>query len=71
MKEPPPVRCLSPETVGGYWIIRVYSKEEAIRWALEFPLTDGTTIEIRQMQEFDDFPADVREVAAGFLEKQS
>src|SRR5512134_3826217 len=47
------------EVLGGYWIIDVKSKQEAIDWAKRCPATENETIEIRQVQELDDFPADV------------
>jgi hypothetical protein len=51
------------ETLGGYWMIQVNSKEEAIEWATRCPASDNEIIEIRQVQELKDFPADVQ--AAG------
>lgn len=59
------------ETLGGYWMIRVQSKEEAIEWASRCPAADNEIIEIRQVQEFSDFPADVQAAAAGFPEMQA
>jgi hypothetical protein len=59
------------EVVGGYWIIQVESKEEAIQWASRCPPSDDAVIEIRQVQEMSDFPADVQEAAAGFSELQA
>ena len=56
------------EVVGGYWMIQVKSKEEAIEWASRCPGSENETIEIRQVQELSDFPADVKEAAAGFGE---
>jgi hypothetical protein len=58
------------EVVGGYWMIQVKSKEEAIEWARRCPGSDNETIEVRQVQEFDDFPADVQAAAEGFQEMQ-
>jgi hypothetical protein len=54
------------EVVGGYWMIQVRSREEAIQWASRCPASDNEVIEVRQVQEFDDFPADVQKAAAGF-----
>jgi hypothetical protein len=51
------------EVIGGYWMIQVKSKEEAIEWASRCPASDNEVIEIRQVQEFSDFPADVRQAA--------
>jgi len=44
------------EVVGGYWMIQVRSKEEAVEWASRCPGSDNEVIEIRQMMEFGDFP---------------
>ena len=52
------------EVVGGYWMIQVNSKEEAIEWAKRYPGSPNEVIEIRQVQEMSDFPSDVREAAA-------
>ena len=49
------------EVIGGYWLIQVKSKEEAIQWAMRCPGGENEIIEIRQVQEFSDFPADVQE----------
>lgn len=59
------------EVVGGYWMIQVKSKEEAIEWAKRCPATENEVIEIRQVQELSDFPEDVQEVAAQFPEMQT
>jgi hypothetical protein len=59
------------EVVGGYWMIQVKSREEAIEWASRCPASDNEVLEIRQVQEFLEFPADVQEAAAGFREMQS
>jgi hypothetical protein len=59
------------EVLGGYWMIEVASKEEAIAWAKRCPASNNETIEIRQVQEMSDFPADVQQAAAGFAELQS
>ena len=56
------------EVLGGYWMIQVKSKEEAIEWASRCPASENEVIEVRQVQEFSDFPSDVREAAAGFVE---
>lgn len=58
----------SKEVLGGYWMIRVNSKEEAIEWAKRCPGSPNETIEIRQVQEFEDFPQDIQKAAQGFKE---
>jgi hypothetical protein len=59
------------EVLGGYWMIQVKSKEEAVEWASRCPASGNEIIEVRQVQEFADFPADVQEAAAGFPEMQA
>lgn len=39
------------EIIGGYWLIDVKSKEEAVDWAKKVPAKDGDIIEIRQIFE--------------------
>jgi predicted lactoylglutathione lyase len=59
------------EVLGGYWMIEVGSKEEAVAWASRCPASPNEVIEVRQVQEMSDFPADVRKAAAGFSELQA
>ena len=61
----------SKEVLGGYWMIEVKSREEAISWARRCPASNNEIIEIRQVQEMSDFPADVQAAAAGFTELQA
>ncbi len=53
----------SKEVLGGYWMIKVSSREEAIAWARRAPAEDGDLIEVRQVFENEDFPAEVRAAA--------
>jgi hypothetical protein len=50
------------EAVGGYWILQVRSREEAIEWFRRAPVADGEIIEVRQ---FFEMPDDVQEASAG------
>jgi len=50
------------EVIGGYWLIDVSSKEEAVEWASRCP-GENCAIEVRQMFEMDEFPADVQAAA--------
>ena len=54
------------EVISGYWIIQVRSREEAIEWAKRAPMSNNEVIEVRQITELLDFPADVQKVAEGF-----
>ncbi len=58
------------EVLGGYWMIQVKSKEEAVEWASRCPASDNEVIEVRQVMEMSEFPADVQQAAAGFAEMQ-
>lgn len=50
------------EVLGGYWIIEVASKEEAIEWARRCPASENEVIEIRRIQEMSDYSEAVQEV---------
>ncbi len=47
------------ELLAGFWIIEVKSRAEALEWASRVPFTDGEVVEVRQVFETSDFPADV------------
>ncbi len=51
------------EVLGGYWMIQVKSRDEAIEWAKRAPMLDGDVIEIRQVQEMAEFPPELRKAA--------
>jgi hypothetical protein len=55
------------EALGGYWMIQVKSKTEAIEWASRCP-GDNCVIEVRQVFEMSEFPDDVQKVAAKYPE---
>jgi hypothetical protein len=46
------------ELFNGFWIIGVSSKEEAVEWAKRCPLGPGTRLEVRRVNELEDFPQD-------------
>lgn len=48
----------SKELIAGYWLIQVKSREEAVEWAKRAPFQDGE-LELRQVFEVSDFPADI------------
>ncbi|MEG3791911.1 YciI family protein [Lysobacter sp. CCNWLW3] len=49
------------ELIGGFWLIQVKSKEEAIEWVKRCPNPTGaeSQIEIRQVFEAEDFGAEL------------
>ncbi len=56
----------SKEVLGGYWMIQVKSRQEALDWASRCPALDNEVIEVRQVFEMTDFPPDVRKAAENF-----
>lgn len=51
------------EVVGGFWMIQVKTRDEAIEWARRIPAADGDIVELRQVFEMADYPADVQAAA--------
>jgi len=49
------------ELIGGFWLLQVKSKEEAIEWIKRSPapFEGECEIEIRQVFEVGDFPAEI------------
>ena len=56
------------EVLGGYWMVDVRSREEAIEWARRCPASDNDVIEIRRVHEMSEFPEEVQKAAEGFKE---
>jgi hypothetical protein len=50
-------------------MIRVGSQQEAIDWARRCPVLHDAVIEIRQVFEMEEFPADVQKAAGDFPER--
>ena len=47
------------ELFGGFWILDVASKEEAVEWAKRAPMTGpGLMTEIRRVTSMEEFPQD-------------
>lgn len=51
------------EVVGGYWMLQAKSKQQVVDWMKRCPAQDGDVIEIRQVFEMPDFPAEVQAAA--------
>ena len=51
------------ETLGGFWLIQVNSQQEALEWAMRCPASDTETTKIRQVQEMENFPDDIQNIA--------
>ncbi|MFF0447020.1 YciI family protein [Streptomyces sp. NPDC004609] len=46
------------ELFGGYYVIEVASKEEAVEWAKRIPAMAGAKCEVRRVPGIDEFPQD-------------
>ncbi len=46
------------ELVGGFWILQLKSRDEALAWARRAPMEEGDVLEVRQVFEASDFPVD-------------
>ena len=46
------------ELFGGFYLLDVASKEEAIAWAKRMPALPGSKAEIRRVPRIDEFPQD-------------
>jgi hypothetical protein len=57
------------EVLGGYWMIQVKSKDEAIAWARRCPAPEGEMIEIRQVFEAADFGPEVAREEGALLDQ--
>ena len=49
----------SKELIAGFWLWQVKSMEEAVEWLKRAPFDGGAEVEIRQVYEVSDFPAEV------------
>lgn len=59
------------EVLGGYWIIDVRSREEAIEWAKRAPMSDQEVIEVRHIMDEADYPDAVQDAIAGLEDMNS
>ncbi|WP_371515186.1 YciI family protein [Kitasatospora sp. NBC_01300] len=46
------------ELFGGFYVIDVASKEEAVEWAKRLPAVTGSKVEIRRVPGIEEFPQD-------------
>jgi hypothetical protein len=46
------------ELFGGFYVIDVASKEEAVEWAKRLPAIPGSKVEIRRVSSIDELPQD-------------
>lgn len=53
------------EVLGGFWVIDVASRDEAIAWAMRCPAGPREIVEVRRIQEMEDFSPEIQEAAKG------
>ncbi len=58
------------DVLGGYWMIEVASREDAIAWATRCPAAGSEVIEVRQVQEFAELPPELQRTVTGELDEQ-
>jgi hypothetical protein len=58
------------ELIGGFWIIDVKDRAEALAWADRIPFENGEEVEIRRVAEVDDFRYDKVSAEALDLERK-
>jgi hypothetical protein len=56
------------ELIGGFWIIKADSLQQAIDWVAKVPLEEGNELEIRRVSEVTDFERN--EVSAEALDHE-
>jgi len=57
------------ELIGGFWIIKTASLEEAVSWVRKIPMwNEGEEVEIRRVSEVEDFIRD--NVSAEALDRE-
>jgi hypothetical protein len=49
--------------IGGYWMIQVKSRDEAIEWATRVPALPNEVVEVRKVFEMEDFSPEVQKAA--------
>jgi len=49
----------SRDFLGGYWIIKAKSNEEAVIWVKRVPADEDDVVEVRQLFDASGFPEDV------------
>jgi hypothetical protein len=57
------------EAVGGFWLIQVKSREEAIEWASRIPGSETEMVEVRRVFDASDFDAETRQKFAKQFEE--
>jgi hypothetical protein len=48
----------SKDLIAGFWVIKTNTREEAEEWARKVPFQPGDELEVRQIFELEDFPAE-------------
>ena len=59
------------ELFGGYFMLEVASKQEAVEWARRLPATPGSKIEVRRVAGSDEVPEDYDRIVKERAESES
>jgi hypothetical protein len=51
------------ELIGGFWILQVKSKDEAIEWLRRCPFEGNEVVELRQIHDIEEFSAAMQDPA--------
>ena len=51
------------EIVGGYWLIDVKTRAEALKWARQIPGDENMVVGVRQAEAFEDFSPEIQAAA--------
>ncbi|MGJ6965629.1 YciI family protein [Streptosporangium sp. G11] len=58
------------ELFGGYFLLDVASKQEAVEWARRVPVVRGSKIEVRRVAEADEVPQDNERIVKERAERE-
>ena len=59
------------ELIGGFWIIKADSLDEAVGWVKKIPMwSEGEEVEVRRVSEVEDFAYAYDEVSAEALDRE-
>jgi hypothetical protein len=57
------------ELIGGYWLLRTATREQALDWLRRVPARDNS-VELRPLYDTEDFPVDASEQAGGWRDQE-
>lgn len=55
--------------VGGFWMLQVKSRAEAVEWAKRIPVTGSEMVEVRQVFELEEYAVDPNSALAAAVQR--